>query len=90
LDKLDNILGVRIGVDSAERILARTGTNAEHFQDNLPPVEVEDEVELLVQSTDNKGIVMRHKVPSVQPPVGAPANRVGPIPDRKQMATICG
>jgi len=90
MDKLDNILGVRIGVDSAERILARTGTNAEHFQDNLPPVEVEDEVELLVQSTDNKGIVMRHKVPSVQPPVGAPANRVGPIPDRKQMATICG
>ena len=90
MDKLDNILGVRIGVDSAERILARTGTNAEHFQDNLPPVEVEAEGELLIESTDNKGIVMRHKVPSVQPPVGAPANRVGPIPDRKQMATICG
>lgn len=90
MDKLDNILGVRIGVDSAERILARTGANAEHFQDNLPPVEVEAEGELLVVSTDNKGIVMRNKVPSVQLPVGAPANRVGPIPDRKQMATICG
>ena len=90
MDKLDNILGVRIGVDSAERVLTRTGNNAEYFPDNLPPVEVEAEGELLVESTDNKGIVMRHKPPVEKPPVGAPSNRVGPVPDRKQMATICG
>lgn len=90
MEKLHNILGICIHVDSAERILARTGTNAEWFQDNLPAVEVAAEGELLVESTDNKGIVMRHK-PSVEKlPVGAPTNRVGPIPDRKQMATLCG
>ncbi len=90
MDKLDNMLGIRIGVDSAERMLSRTGSNAECFQDNLPAVEVADEGELLVESTDNKGIVMRHKNALEQQPVGAPANRVGPKPDRKQMATLCG
>jgi hypothetical protein len=90
MDKLHSILGIRVAVDSAERILARTGANAEYFQDNLPAVEVAAEGELLIESTDNKGIVMRHK-PKVAPkPVGAPANRSGPIPNRKQMATICG
>ncbi len=90
MDKLDSILGVRIAVDSAERILARTGANAEHFQDNLPAVEVADEGELLIESTDNKGIVMRNKPKVEKQPVGAPANRTGPVPDRKQMAAICG
>lgn len=90
MDKLHNMLGIRVAVDSAERILARTGANAEYFQDNLPAVEVAAEGELLIESTDNKGIVMRNK-PKLEPkPVGAPANRSGPIPDRKQMATICG
>jgi hypothetical protein len=90
MDKLHNMLGIRIGVDSAERIIARTGTNAEWFQDNLPAVEVAAEGELLIESTDNKGIVMRHKPPVEKEPVGAPTKRVGPIPDRKQMATLCG
>jgi hypothetical protein len=90
MDKLYNILGIRIGVDSAERIIARTGNNAEWFQDNLPAVEVAAEGELLVESTDNKGIVMRHKRAVEKLPVGAPANRVGPKPDQKQMATLSG
>lgn len=88
--KLNNILGIRIGVDSAERIIARTGSNAEWFQDNLPAVEVAAEGELLVESTDNKGIVMRHKQTLEKLPVGAPTNRVGPKPDRKQMAALSG
>lgn len=90
MDKLDDLLGIRIGVDSAERILARTGASAEVFQDNLPPVEVAEEGELLIESTDNKGIVMRHKPSVEKTPVGAPSGRVGPIPDRKQMATLSG
>ena len=90
MDKLNNILGIRIGVDSAERIIARTGSNAEWFQDNLPAVEVAAEGELLVESTDNKGIVMRHKRTLEKLPVGAPTNRVGPKPDRKQMAALSG
>ena len=90
MDKLHSILGIRINVDSAERILSRTGATAEIFQDNLPPVEVAAEGELLVQSTDNKGVAMRNKPAIPTQPVGAPANRVGPIPDRKQMATLCG
>lgn len=90
MDKLNNILGIRIRVDSAERILSRTGNSAEWFQDHLPVVEVAAERELLVESTDNKGIVMRHKPAIEKQPVGGPANRVGPVPDRKQMATLCG
>lgn len=90
IDKLHDILGIRIGVDSAERMIARTGSNAEWFQDNLPAVEVAAEGELLIESTDNKGIVMRHKRPLEKLPVGAPINRVGPKPDRKQMASLSG
>lgn len=66
------------------------GANAEFFQDNLPPVEVADEGELLVESTDNKGIVMRRKTATEKLPVGAPTNRIGPVPDRKQMAMVSG
>ncbi len=90
LDKLRRIFGISVAVDSAERILDRVGANAEYFQDNLPPVEVADEGELLVESTDNKGIVMRRKATTEKPPVGAPTNRIGPVPDRKQMATVSG
>jgi hypothetical protein len=53
-------------------------------------VEVATEGELLIESTDNKGIVMRHKCPIEEQPVDAPANRMGPKPDRKQMAALCG
>ena len=90
MNKLHNMMGIRIGVDSAERMIARTGGSAEWFQDNLPTVEVAAEGEILVESTDNKGIVMRHKPAPEEVPVGAPVNRVGPKPDRKQMATLCG
>lgn len=90
VEKLKNIFGIDINVDSAERMIARTGTNAEWFQDNLPPVEEATEGELLVESTDNKGIVMRHKQAADKLPVGAPVNRVGPKPNRKQMASLCG
>jgi len=48
------------------------------------------EGELLVESTDNKGIVMRHKPTEEAPPVGAPAERSGPKTDCKQMAAISG
>lgn len=90
MEKLHTILGIRVPVDSAERILARTGANAENFHFDLPPIEVADEGELLVESTDNKGIVMRHKPVEEALPVGAPSQRSGPKPDRKQMATISG
>jgi len=90
MEKLRRIFGIPIAVDSAERILERVAKNAEHFQDNLPHVEVAAEGELLVETTDNKGIVMRHKSTAEKLPVGAPSTRRGPIPDRKQMATVCG
>ena len=90
MEKLRRIFGIPIAVDSAERILERVAKNAEHFQDNLPHVEVAAEGELLVETTDNKGIVMRHKSTAEKLPVGAPNTRRGPIPDRKQMATVCG
>lgn len=90
VEKLHRFLGISVVVDSAERILERTGENAEHFQDNLPTVDPASEGELLVESTDNKGIVMRRPSTLEKQPVGAPANRSGPKPDRKQMATVCG
>lgn len=90
VDKLHRIFGIAVAVDSAERILKRTGANAEHFQDDLPILEAEAEGELLVESTDNKGIVMRRPLSVAPKPVGAPADRSGPISNRKQMATVCG
>lgn len=90
MEKLHAILGIRVPVDSAERIIARTGANAEHFHGDLPPVEVAAEGELLVESTDNKGIVMRYMPTEEAPPVGAPSERSGPKTDCKQMATISG
>lgn len=90
MEKLNRLFGIAIANDSSHRILDRVAANAEFFQDNLPAVEVAEEGELLIESTDNKGIVMRRPASLEKLPVGAPSGRTGPIPDRKQMATVCG
>ena len=53
MDKLDNMLGIRINVDSAERMIARTGSNAELFQDSLPAVEVVLDALFRVETLDS-------------------------------------
>lgn len=87
--KLEAILEIHIPIDSAERIEERLGKSAALVLENLPPIDRDTEAEILVQTSDNKGIPMvRSAVKSL--PVGAPEERKGPAPDKKQMACMAG
>jgi hypothetical protein len=86
---LERITSIHVPVDSAERIESRLGKSAALVLDNPPSIDRETEAEILVQTSDNKGIPMvRHH--AEQRPVGAPAERMGPKPNQKQMACIAG
>lgn len=90
-DKLDQILGIQINMDSAERIAERLGKVGASVLDSPPPIDPDTEGEILVQTSDNKGVVMRHEFPKEAPqPVGAPTTARGPVPNRKRMATMAG
>ena len=86
---LERITSIHVPVDSAERIESRLGKSAALVLDNPPSIDRETEAEILVQTSDNKGIPMvRHH--AEQRPVGAPVERMGPKPNQKQMACIAG
>ena len=90
-DKLQQILGVQINMDSAERIAERLGKVGASVLDSPPPIDPDTEGEILVQTSDNKGVVMRHEFPTEAPtPVGAPITTRGPTPNRKRMAAMAG
>lgn len=90
-DKLEQILGVQINMDSAERIAERLGKVGASVLDSPPPIDPGTEGEILVQTSDNKGVVMRHEFPAETPqPVGAPIAARGPTPNRKRMAAMAG
>lgn len=90
-DKLELILGIQINMDSAERIAERLGKVGAAILDSPPPIDSLTEGEILVQTSDNKGIVMRHEFPTTpKEPVGAPTTTRGPTPNRKRMATMAG
>jgi hypothetical protein len=57
-EKLESILEIRIPVDSAERIEERLGKSSALVLDNLSPIDRDTEAEILVQTSDNKGIPM--------------------------------
>ena len=89
VERIERIVGIHIPVDSAERIESRLGKSAALVLDNQPLIDHEAEAEILVQTSDNKGIPMvrsRGK-PEI---VGAPIERKGPIPNQKQMACMAG
>ena len=86
---LERITSIHVPLDSAERIESRLGKSAASVLDNPPAIDREAEAEILVQTSDNKGIPMVR--PCVeQRPVGAPAERTGPKPNQKQMACMAG
>jgi hypothetical protein len=90
-EKLAQMLGLQVNVDSAERIVERLGKVGASVLDSPPPIDPESEGEILVQTSDNKGVVMRHEFPTVAPsPVGAPCESRGPTPNRKRMAAMAG
>jgi hypothetical protein len=57
--------------------------------DNPPSIDRATEAELLVQTSDNKGIPMVRKQ-TEKTPVGDPVERMGPKPGQKQMLCIAG
>lgn len=90
-DKLQQRLGMQINMDSAERIAERLGKVGALVLNSPPPIEPDTEGEILVQTSDNKGVVMRHEFPSEPPPpVGAPITTRGPTPNRNRMPARAG
>lgn len=86
---LERITSIHVPIDSAERIESRLGKSAASVLDNPPSIDDESEAEILVQTSDNKGIPMVRKN-TERRPVGAPENRMGPKPNQKQMACMAG
>lgn len=86
---LERITSIHVPVDSAERIESRLGKSAALVLDNPPPIDRDTEAEILVQTSDNKGIPMV-RLNAEKRPVGAPAERMGPKPNQKQMACMAG
>lgn len=56
---IERMLGLKQSVDSLERMNAQMAEGIEHFRENRPMPEPEEEGELLVVGADGKGIVMR-------------------------------
>jgi len=89
--KLQRILKIIVHVDSAEGMVDRLGKAAASVLASQPPIDVVSEAEVLIQTSDNKGIVMRNEFPAApKEPVGAPAKTHGPKPNTKRMACMAG
>jgi hypothetical protein len=86
---LERITTLHVPLDSAERIEQRLGKSAALVLDNPPSVDRDSEAEILVQTSDCKGIPMVRRQ-TEKHPVGAPDERKGPKPNQKQMACMAG
>lgn len=89
VERLDAILAIKVPIDSSERIEGRLGKSAASVLEHQPAIDRDIEAEILVQTSDNKGIPMVRPVRNTKP-VGAPLERMGPEPDKKQMACMAG
>jgi hypothetical protein len=89
VERLDAVLGIKVPIDSAERIEGRLGKSAASVLEHQPAIDRDIEAEILVQTSDNKGIPMVRPVRDSKP-MGAPLERMGPEPDKKQMACMAG
>lgn len=89
VERLEVMFNIHVPVDSSERIEERLGKAAASVQDHLPTLDPGTEAEILVQTSDNKGIPMVRPVRAPKP-VGADLERMGPEPDKKQMACMAG
>jgi len=84
-ETLQMILGLKIPVDSLERINRKMAETVEGFRQSLPAPAEKDEAELLVVTADAKGIPMRRGAD--QTPAGCRRMK-GQKANKKQMATI--
>lgn len=82
---LQEILGLSLAVDSLERMSRTMGESVESFRTSLKKPPANEEGEILVTSSDGKGVPMRR--PADQRPVGA-RRKKGEKANKKQMATI--
>jgi len=73
--KLQRILKIIVHVDSAEGMVDRLGKIAASVLDSQPPIDVASEAEVLIQTSDNKGIVMRNEGAGKRLPAGLEQNR---------------
>jgi hypothetical protein len=62
IERLEAVLGIHMPLDSSERIEGRLGKVAALVLDDLPSIDPDTEAEIIVQTSDNKGI------PMVRPP----------------------
>jgi hypothetical protein len=84
-ETLQMILGLKIPVDSLERINRKMAESVEGFRQSLPAPAEKDEAEFLVVTADGKGIPMR-RGPD-QTPAGCRRTK-GQKANKKQMATL--
>lgn len=84
-ETLQMILGLKIPVDSLERINRKMAEAVEGFRQSLPAPAEKDEAEFLVATADAKGILMRRGAD--QTPAGCRRTK-GQKANKKQMATI--
>ncbi|NUN03969.1 MAG: ISKra4 family transposase [Bryobacteraceae bacterium] len=83
---VQRILELNQHVDSLERMNREMAKQVEafHVSQTAPPAK--EEGEILVQTADGKGVLIRR--PADAPPITAHQHQPGPKPDRKKMATV--
>lgn len=84
-ETLETILGLRLSVDSLERMSRKMAEWVDEFREQQPAPKSEDEGEFLVATADAKGVPMVR--PTKTPPAGRP-RRKGEKANKKQMATL--
>jgi hypothetical protein len=84
---LERILGLRLSVDSLERMNRQMAEWVDEFRAEQPTPKAEEEGEILVATADAKGVPMVR--PADATPAGRP-RRKGEKANKKQMATLGG
>jgi hypothetical protein len=82
---LQRLFGLKVSVDSLERMNAQMSGHVESYRENRPLPPAAPEGELIVASADGKGIVMRRQADD---PAPAAHRTKGEKASHKQMATV--
>ncbi len=89
VERLDSILGIHVPWIAPKGSKCVWENRLPWCSTICPSIDRATEAEILVQTSDNKGIPMVRPPAKVEP-LGAQADRKGPVPDRKQMACMAG
>jgi hypothetical protein len=84
-ETLQRILGLKVPVDSLERMSRQMAESVPDFRASLPAPAAKDEGEILVVTADNKGVPMRR--PARELPAGC-RRKKGEKANKKQMAAV--